>query len=197
MMVHCRGGLSTRPKSLQILFLDNHRSVVSGRPPKGAGCGSSRQSRHWQSGHPDKKTRPRYSQDGAARALFNQETVSVALEGFQFCFCAFGNHPQGMGEVQTEQLHKGLSVDLVVLITNVDVERAGSSQGYEVLNVFDAAKTDLKFSQKSAPLNLYKNLLFVYNGEQRSKGSTQQITKKQLLIIIPFFCKKATVVLDD
>ena len=102
-----------------------------------------------------------------------------------------------MGEVQTEQLHKGLSVDLVVLITDGDEKGAGSGQSHEILDIFYAAKPDLKFSHKSAPLNLYKNLLFVYNGEQRSYGSTQQITKKQLLIIITVFCKKATVALDD
>ena len=129
--------------------------------------------------------------------LFYQKAVCVKHQLFQFCFRAVSDDTKGMGEVQTEELHKALAVDLVVLVPDGDQKGAGSGESDKVLHVFYAAQTNLKFSHKSAPLNLYKNLLFVYNGEQRSYGSTQLITKKQLLIIIPVFCKKATVALDD
>lgn len=100
--------------------------------------------------------------------LFYQKTLSVAHEAFQFRFCTVGNDPQRLGEIQTEQLHETLGVDLVVFIPDSDGEGAGSSQCNKILNVLDAAKPDLEFSHKSAPLNLYKKAFFVYNGEQRS-----------------------------
>ena len=102
--------------------------------------------------------------------LFYQETLCIAHEDFQFRFCAVSYNPQRTGEVQAEQLHEALGVDLVVFVTNGDGEATGGGQCHEILNILNASQPDLKFSHKSAPLNLYKKTFFVYNGEQRSKN---------------------------
>jgi len=95
--------------------------------------------------------------------LFRQETVQGTFQLVQLLLSAVADHPEGMGEVQAEQLHEGVCIDLVVIIPDQHRIRAGSSKGNELLNILDAAQSDPKFPHKSIPLLLYKVALFVYN----------------------------------
>ena len=111
-------------------------------------------------------------------------------EAFQFRFRAVCHNPQGTGEIQTEELHEALGIDLVVLIPDSDGEGMGSGQCHEILNILHASQPDLEFSHKSAPLNLYKKTFFVYNGENNTRSAP-------LTSIIPDFCEISIVALSD
>ena len=128
--------------------------------------------------------------------LFCQEAVQILLQLGQFFFGAVADDPKGMGEIQTEQLHKGVCVDLVEIVPDGDGEAAGGGQGHKVLHILDASQSDKKFLHKMAPLLLYKVSFFVYNGEQAVEN--RPISRKTMIEnIISVFCEKATVALDD
>jgi hypothetical protein len=52
-----------------------------------------------------------------------------------------------------------------MLIPNGDEEGPCGGDGHEILNILDAFQPDCKFQHKTAPPELYKKLIFVYNGE--------------------------------
>ena len=97
-----------------------------------------------------------YDAQGNALHLKGINAGQILLQGHQFCFIAVANHAQGSGEVQTEQLHETVGADFVVFIPNGDGKGSGGGNGYEILNILNASKSDRKFQHKTLPPNCTK-----------------------------------------
>ena len=69
----------------------------------------------------------------------DHEAGQFLHQRIQFFLAALADYTQGMGEIQTEQLHEALGLDLVVLIPDDDGKGVSSSDGNEILHVLDAA----------------------------------------------------------
>ena len=92
-------------------------------------------------------------------------------QGLAFLFGALGQHPDGIAEIQTEQLHKAFAIDLIAGIPEGDGVGATGGKIHKGLHILHTTEPNLKFLHKCTPCNCTKIVFSCIIGEN-NPGST-------------------------
>jgi len=103
------------------------------------------------------KTRPEYSQGGAARALvIYQKPPGFLTELPEFLLGTLRCGDELLGEVQAEHFHEALSVDPVMVVADQNGEGTGGGKIHKILNVLNRTQPYLEFPHKKSSRTVQK-----------------------------------------